>query len=188
MHFSSLLLAALGATAASAHPTNSYAATSPTQAFGVISIRSGSQVHYAGFNAAKNSIFAGLPNQDAQCERPDEQFATFYLENGALYLYTAFDAESQQLFVDRSGMGQGKIGYITGNEPAPRNAELDGWSISGENHLQLFEKDLVACPGSIENAWSIWASGVENPGQNKDCVGIAARVEYTDSPNACAYN
>ncbi|KAK2730729.1 hypothetical protein FQN55_005511 [Onygenales sp. PD_40] len=186
MHFSSLLLAALGATAASAQPTNSHA--SPTRAFGVISILSGSQVHYAGFNAAKESIFAGLPNQDAQCERPDEQFATFYVENGALYLYTPFSAESQQLFVDRSGMGQGKIGYITGNEAPPRYAELDGWSINGENHLQLFGEDLVACPGGIENAWSIWASGFANPGGNKNCVGIAARVEYTDSPNACVYS
>ncbi|EAS34641.1 cell wall protein PhiA [Coccidioides immitis RS] len=186
MLFSNLVLAALGAAAASAHPTNT--CPGPKREFGVIAIHSGEPVHLSGFNAAQSSIFAGLPNQNAQCERPDERFATFYLENGALYLYTPSSAEPQQMFVDRSGMGQGKIGYLTGDtsNPPPR-FELTGWSINGHNHLQFAGKDLVACPGSIDNSYSIWASGFATPGHNENCIGIAARVQYTDSPNACVY-
>ncbi|KAF3388364.1 Cell wall protein phiA [Penicillium rolfsii] len=154
--------------------------------FNVIAIHSGSGVQYAAFNAAKSSIFAGLPSQNASCARPEEQAATFYLNNGALYLYDQ-SATPQELFVDRSGMGQGKIGYTTGAQPAPRNAEREGWAVQ-DGHLQFGGNDLIACPNSIDNSWSIWASaGVSNPGGNSDCVGIAARVEETSNPNGCLY-
>jgi hypothetical protein len=37
-----------------------------------ISGHSGSGVQYSAFNAAKSSIFAGLPSQGASCARPEE--------------------------------------------------------------------------------------------------------------------
>ncbi|KAL4891450.1 hypothetical protein BDV59DRAFT_182683 [Aspergillus ambiguus] len=155
--------------------------------FGVVSIHSGSAVQYAPFNAALSSIFAGLPHQNASCTRPEEQTATFYINEGALYLYDK-SATPQEIYVDRSGMGQGKIGYTTGAQPAPRNSERQGWAIDDDNHLQFGGHDLIACPNSIEGAWSIWAdAGVVNPGWNKDCVSIAARVEKTNNPNGCVY-
>jgi len=84
-------------------------------------------------------------------------------------------------------IGQGVIGYTTGAQPAPKNGERKGWAVKNE-HLQFDGKDLIACPNSIDGAWSIWASaGVANPGGNKNCVGIAARVEYTKNPNGCVY-
>lgn len=84
--------------------------------------------------------------------------------------------------------GQGKIGYTTGAQPAPKNSERTGWAINEDNHLQFAGSDLIACPNSIDGAWSIWASaGVANPAGNKDCTGIAARVEETKNPNGCKY-
>lgn len=84
--------------------------------------------------------------------------------------------------------GQGKIGYTTGAQPAPKNSERTGWAIDDKNHLQFGGSDLIACPNSIDGAWSIWASaGVANPAGNEDCTGIAARVEETQNPNACKY-
>lgn len=81
--------------------------------------------------------------------------------------------------------GQGVIGYTTGDAGIPRYAQRTGWAINDKNHLQFDGKDLVACPGA--QGWSIWVSGVANPGHNEGCVGIAARVEYAKDPNACVY-
>ncbi|GFF52404.1 cell wall protein phiA [Aspergillus lentulus] len=183
MQIKSFVLAASAAATASAAacsaPTNKY--------FGVVAIHSGSAVQYQPFSAAKSSIFAGLNSQNASCDRPDEKSATFYIQDGALYLYAA-SATPQEVFVDRSGMGQGKIGYTTGAQPAPKNSERQGWAIDEQNHLQFQGKDLIACPNSIDGAWSIWAdAGVANPAGNKDCVGIAARVEDVANPNSCVY-
>ncbi|KAJ5929915.1 hypothetical protein N7466_005408 [Penicillium verhagenii] len=154
--------------------------------FGIVAIHSGSRVQYSSFNAALSSIFAGLSSQKASCARPKEQDATFYLKDRALYLYDE-SATPQEIYVDRSGMGQGKIGYTTGAQPAPKNAERAGWAIKN-GHLQFAGNDLIACPDSVDGAWSIWASaGVSNPAGNSNCVGIEALVESTAKPNACLY-
>jgi hypothetical protein len=98
MQLKNLALAAGVSAVASASP----AAQSKT--FGVVAIHSGSGVQYSAFNAAKSSIFAGLPKQGASCARPKEQQATFYINDGALYLYDK-SATPQEIYVDRSGMG-----------------------------------------------------------------------------------
>ncbi|EEP77569.1 hypothetical protein UREG_02418 [Uncinocarpus reesii 1704] len=187
MRFSTILLGALAAVTASATPT-SCPPPKPNKEFGVVAIHAGSGVHNQAFNAALRSLFAGLPDQNAQCKRSNEKFATFYLKDGALFLYTPKSAEKQQIFVDRSGMGMGKIGYLTGDEGKPRYAELTGWSINGDNHLQFAGSDLVACPNSLNGSWSIWASGFKTPGHNQNCIDIASRVEYTKDPNPCVYS
>lgn len=98
MQFKNVLFAASLAAGVTAAPATQ------SKTFTVVSVHSGSSVQYAAFNAAKSSIFAGLPSQDASCARPKEQTATFYIDDGALYLYDK-SATPQQIFVDRSGMG-----------------------------------------------------------------------------------
>lgn len=105
MHFKNLFLAASAATAVSALPTAAKnQAQSGDKTFGVVAIHSGSGVQYSSFNAAKSSLFAGLSSQNASCTRPQEQTATFYIQDGALYLYDQ-SATPQEIYVDRSGMG-----------------------------------------------------------------------------------
>ncbi|KAL2840509.1 hypothetical protein BJY01DRAFT_218452 [Aspergillus pseudoustus] len=177
--------ASLGLTAV-AQPTGSCTAPSNPDTFGLVAIKSGDAVQYAGFNAALNSIFARLPSQNATCDGTDNGSATFYIKDGALFLY---GPNNQEIFVDRSGMGQGKIGYTVGDESGPRNGERTGWAIDGNNHLQFGGNDLIACPNSIDGAYSIWASaGVSNPAGNENCVGIAARVEKQANPTSCTYS
>lgn len=100
MRFTSLLPALASVSAALPTATSS----SPDQTFGLIAIHSGSDVQYAGFNAALSSLFARLPAQNASCNRPDDGYATFYLNEGGLFLYDT-SATPQQFYVDRSGMG-----------------------------------------------------------------------------------
>lgn len=79
------------------------------------------------------------------------------------------------------------IGYTTGAQPTPRNGERKGWAVK-DNHLQFDGSSPIACPNSIDGAWSIWASaGVNNPAGNENCVGINARVIPTSNPNGCRY-
>ncbi|KAL3419059.1 cell wall protein [Phlyctema vagabunda] len=181
------ILATLTALAAAAPaPTPQLPVAEDPAYFGLIAIRSGSGVQNAGFSAANSSIFAALPNQGASCDVQGQNFATFYLEGTALYLYAA-SATPQQLYVDRSGMGQGKLGYTTGAQPTPRNAERDGFALV-DGSLVFDNAGLIACPNSIDGAWSIWVSaGNDNPAGNSDCVGIGARAIETEEPVGCYY-
>lgn len=104
MQLKNLVLAASAAATVSALPT-AQAENASEKTFGIVSIHSGSAVQYASFNAAKSSLFAGLPSQNASCARPQEQTATFYIKDGALYLYDQ-SATPQEFYVDRSGMGK----------------------------------------------------------------------------------
>ncbi|KAJ5805161.1 hypothetical protein N7474_011048 [Penicillium riverlandense] len=184
MQIKKLLFAASLAATTAALPATECATES--EAFGIVAIHSGSDVQYSSFNAAKGTIFAGLKKQGARCARPKEQDATFYIKNGALYLYDT-SATPQEIFVDRSGMGQGVIGYDTLAQGTPKYGERKGWAIK-DGHLQFAGNHLIACPHSIDGAWSIWVSvGDANPGDNKNCVGIAARIEKISNPNACHY-
>ncbi|KAL4952098.1 hypothetical protein BDW69DRAFT_168577 [Aspergillus filifer] len=169
--------------------TSAPSSTPGPETFGIVAIASGEAVQYSGFNAALGSLFAGLPSQNASCKGTDDGFATFYIKDKALYLYGSEDA-TQEFYVDRSGMGQGKIGYTTGDASSgPRNGERTGWAIDKNNHLQFAGNDFLACPNSVDGAYSIWApSGVAQPAGNEGCIGIAARVVKSDHPVACTYS
>ncbi|KAI8949212.1 hypothetical protein F4801DRAFT_409140 [Xylaria longipes] len=168
-------------------------AIAPGDAFGIMALRSASPIHFAEVDAALNSIFLYLPSQNATCDdgtkptTPD--YATFYLsEDGGLYLYRT-SATPQQLFVDRSGMGQGKLGYTTGAQPGPRNGERTKFTIDEYGDISFNDDGFLACPNSIDGAWSVWVgTGVSNPGGNEDCLGFVARaVKIEGTPNSCEY-
>ncbi|KAK1962367.1 cell wall protein PhiA [Colletotrichum sublineola] len=145
------------------------------------------------FQAAKGSIFVGLPQQNASCDnpagQPTEQEATFTLSaDGSLWLFNGQE-EPQTIFVDRSGMGQGKLGYTTGAQPMVRNGERTGWTIDKEDYVSLQGSKFIACPNSIEGSWSVWVdAGIANPGWNKGCVPISARAVDIPNPVACEYS
>jgi hypothetical protein len=102
MHIKNVMIAVSLASTTAALPA------SQSNTFNLIAIHSGSGVQYASFNAAKSSIFAGPASQHASCARPEEQLATFYHNNEALYLYDQ-SATPQELYVDRSEMGMSRI-------------------------------------------------------------------------------
>ncbi|WQF79502.1 hypothetical protein CDEST_04516 [Colletotrichum destructivum] len=172
--------------------TNGTAPATPPAYFQIMALRSASPVHFSHFQAARSSIFLQLPSQNATCDNGKapvtEEEATFYLsDDGGLYLYAA-SATPQQLYADRSGMGQGKLGYTTGAQPAPRNGERTGWTIDQYGDLTLDGAGFLACPGSIENSWAIWvSSGVANPAGNTGCLGISARAVEVKEPSSCVY-
>ncbi|KAI3317168.1 hypothetical protein HD806DRAFT_515644 [Xylariaceae sp. AK1471] len=173
--------------------TPSSTAIAPGDKFGLIALRSASPIHFASFDAALSSIFLNLPSQNATCNdgakptTPD--YATFTLsEEGGLYLY-GDSTTPQQLYADRSGMGQGRFGYTTGDQHGPRNGERTTFAIDENSELALNGAGFIACPNSIDGAWSVWVdAGVANPGGNSGCLGLAARAfKVADAPNSCLY-
>ncbi|RYO76345.1 hypothetical protein DL762_009810 [Monosporascus cannonballus] len=152
-----------------------------------MALRSASPVHFASISASQSNLFLHLPKQGASCDVEDPGYATFSLIDGGLFLYAA-SATPQQIYVDRSGMGQGKLGYITGAQPPPRNAEMDGWVVDESGNLSLDGAGFLACPDSIEGSWSLWiGAGVAQPGGNSGCLGISARVVEAAKPISCYY-
>lgn len=77
--------------------------------FGIMALRSASPIHFAQAGAAQNSLFLHLPEQNATCtgDGPDPTGAIFSLVDGNLYLYAEPEL-NQQIFVDRSGMGESR--------------------------------------------------------------------------------
>lgn len=191
-----ILAAAFAATAAAAPSLLTRQTNTTTigdnEAFGLVALRSGSPVHFASFSAANDGILLNLPSQNASCSINATNDATFRLSDGALYLFTPTRI-TQQLYTDRSGMGQGVLQYATapnGYQPG-RNSETTGWEIDEAGDLTFDGAGLIACPGSIDGAWSVWVSaGVINPGGNSGCLGISARaVAAAPAPavNTCIY-
>ncbi|KAF7192606.1 Cell wall protein phiA [Pseudocercospora fuligena] len=153
--------------------------------FGLIAIRSGSPIQNTGIKASKGRLTVG-GKQDASCDTKSD-FATFYVQNGEAYLYAA-SATPQQLWVDRSGMGQGVTGYTTGAQPAPRNAERKGFKVDKDGHLTFDGVSPKACPCKDKNAgWSLWFSTADKPGFNEGCLGVSLKAIKADKPVSCSY-
>ncbi|KAF7557249.1 hypothetical protein G7Z17_g779 [Cylindrodendrum hubeiense] len=182
MQIKALLLAPLVATGfVSAAP-----ATSKTTTFEVMSLRSASPIHFSELQAARNSIFMHLPDQKATCHTKSDNAVTFKLVGTELHLYKS-SGTPQKVWVDRSGMGQGVLGYSTG-DLKPKNGEHKGWKIDKNGDLTFNGAGLLACPGSISKSWSVWVNaGVSNPGGNKNCLGFTARTLPITKPNSCKY-
>lgn len=162
------------------------AAPSKQYNFEAIALRSASPIHFAGVQASQNGIFLNLAKQKATCDRKSDNLATFSLVDGQLSLYRK-SATPQTLFVDRSGMGQGVLGYTTGAQSTPRNGERKGWKVDKYGDLSFNGSGFIACPNE-KGSWSVWVSaGVDQPGGNKGCLPFVVRTVKTDKPNSCLY-
>lgn len=182
----SLLTSAAAAPALQQRQSNS---TIPDNTpFGLISIRSGSDLQYSSFAAAQGGLAISLGDQGATCES-DINTATFYLSQGALYLYTPSNV-TQQVYTDRSGMGQGVVQYSTtpGGPQPGKNSETTGWELDTTGDLTFKGVDFIACPRGNSSTYSVWVSaGVVNPGGSSNCVGIVARAVPATNPISCTY-
>ncbi|KAI9149041.1 Cell wall protein phiA [Paramyrothecium foliicola] len=183
------ITALLAAGSAAAAPTTT-AYTQPSKAptkFGIMSLRSASPIHFGQVSAAQSNLFIHLPDQHATCKGKPQNEATFYVKDGELFLYTPPKAPKQKVYVDRSGMGQGNLGYLTGDQGLPRNGETKGWKVEND-YISFNGAGLLACPNSIDDAWSIWVSvGNDKPAGLEGCLGFNPRVIPLDKPVKCSY-
>ncbi|KAJ4251006.1 hypothetical protein NW762_011656 [Fusarium torreyae] len=202
MQFKTLFTASLLSGLAVAAPTEE-PCTTPTasqasgsaapKAFGLIALRSASDIHFARFSASKGGFLLNLPEgkQGADCDGESDGYATFSLNaDGELLLYSTGE-EQQRAYTDRSGMGQGVLQYNNNGQGLPRNAETKPWKIDESGNL-VFDNSggFVACPNGPDNSWNVWvATGIERPGYSeKNCTGFSARVGEITKPVSCTYS
>ncbi|PHH88307.1 hypothetical protein CDD83_7708 [Cordyceps sp. RAO-2017] len=174
------LVAMLGSATAAAPPPGS-------KPFQLMALRSASDIHFGQISAAQSNIFVNRRlKQGAVCKGEDPNRATFYLQNGELFLYTN-SGLVQKVFVDRSGMGQGKIGFLSGNGPLPPHFEVKGWVIDKYDDLYFGKQNLLACPNA--DGWTVWlATDQLNPGGNENCLGFIPRTIPTPDAPRCKYS
>ncbi|KAF2747434.1 hypothetical protein M011DRAFT_467516 [Sporormia fimetaria CBS 119925] len=185
MQLKNLALASVAATTSLALPATTSIADGTT--FALITYKDGELLGNAGVQAALRSLFVNLPSQNATCgDNPDPNFATFYLNDQELNLFGYQRGNQQKIFVDRSGMGMGKIGYITGSEGLGRYWETQGWTLN-DNQLLFKGTALQACPNSIDGGWSLWLQGVAKPGYNENCTPVVVTALETPDPIGCFY-
>lgn len=151
--------------------------------FTVISIRPGTLIQNGLWQANGGAVVINTAAQNASCGT-DVNYASFQLNNGTLNLYT--EDEPQQMYVDRSGMGQGIMRYTTGDQPFSRNGERGPFSISELGYLEFAGEPFQACPLS-NGGFYVWLSGQTNPGGNSNCIPMAARVDKVENPVKCQY-
>lgn len=181
-----------------ADPAPAAAPVTSSKVFAIMTLRSASPIHFGQIDAAKGSILINRKNgSEATCPpgHNNDGWALFYVRDGQLFLYGDGKKENvQQLYVDRSGMGQGRFGYITGAQSPPRNAELKGFKVDKDGYLSFKDSGFIGCPGkggAQAGGWSVWVdAGVANPGGNTGCLGFTPMTLPSNSqkPYKCQYS
>jgi hypothetical protein len=184
MQFKNLILTPLVAAGiASAAPNPD------VEVFQAIALRSASPVHHTYLQASENGLFLKLKDQGASCDRGVKaDAATFSIDKktGEVLLYSTSNPR-QQLFTDRSGMGQGVLQYRTGAQPLCTRCEQTKWAINKDGQLQYDGTDFRACPQE-DGSYSVFVSaGVDNPAGNKDCIPFTLTTSKVDKPVGCLY-
>jgi hypothetical protein len=179
--------ALVAAAPSSTNPSNSK--ITDGDVFSIMTLRSGSDIHYGTVQAVNSGLRVNSPSQNASCSE-DVNYASFVINNGTLSLYT--ENPSQQFFVDRSGMGQGIIQYTTGAQQASKNGETRTFAITEDGDLVFRDQTgqdigFQACPGALGGGYSVWLDSATNPGGHENCLDFSARALKEENPVSCSY-
>ncbi|KAL1796687.1 hypothetical protein ACET3X_005227 [Alternaria dauci] len=181
------------ATADNSNNTDPFAAAKPSSndIFRLMSLRTGTPIQFGSVQAVKGGLAINAPKQNSSCTDPEANYASFSLTpEGDLYLYTT--NPPLQAYVDRSGMGQGVIGFTTGVQGIGRNSERGSFAIDDDSNFIFAATNGVvgfqACPGSAENGWSVWLTGVTTPAGIEGCIPFTMKALKEETPVKCIYN
>lgn len=183
MKFTTAIIASSVAALAAASPIEARDITYGT--YKIVAHAPGTDFDGLPLQAMLNSIVIGAENQNASCGPDPRNYATFvfpkpgYTKPTELALYTA--NPTQTFYADLSGMAQGIIKYTTGAQPAPGEAQRDGFTRTAKNTLVWTypgSKNTVgfqAC-GPVRNAkYSVWVDAFTNPAGYTGCKKFTAR-------------
>lgn len=190
----SLALVSASPIAADSEPTSTGPfGTKPelVDVFRLMSLRTGTPVQYGNVQAVKGGLRINYAKQDSHCTEPNVNYASFKLsDKGDLYLNT--DNPPLQAFVDRSGMGQGVLGFTTGMQPIGKNWERGPFKVDDDSNLVFAASNATvgfqACPvGGEGEGYSVWLSGVDKPAGLEGCTPFTAKAIKEETPIKCLY-
>ncbi|EAT80630.1 hypothetical protein HBI56_203680 [Parastagonospora nodorum] len=171
--------------------------------FRLMSLRSATPIHYGAVQAREGSLVINSPdennktcivNGDRDNVTNGINYASFTLdqETGSVNIYT-FNPPLE-LYVDRSGMGNGNVRYTTGVEPIGKNQERGPFKINDDGNLVFAAGGLSgdigfqACPGAVGGGWKIWLSGVDKPAGSEGCTPFTMKALKETEPKKCLYS
>ncbi|EDU45783.1 hypothetical protein PtrSN002B_006495 [Pyrenophora tritici-repentis] len=195
MKFTTTAIAATAATMVSALPqATQFEKISPGDTFHVMSLRTGTPIQFGNMQAANSRLYINAPKQNETNCGDEHNYATFQLgQNGTLNLFT--EAPYQSVYVDRSGMAQGAIGFTTGAQPGPKYAQYDGWSITKDSILTYTTNDIFkdqlnfqACPNAVGGGYAVWLGGNFDPAGQKDCIPFSGLAVKKPEDLRCHYS
>ena len=170
--------------------------------FRLMSLRTGTEIQYGNVQASQGSLVINSPaennktcaiNGDRENVTSGINYASFSIdeETGSVNIYT-FNPPLQ-LYVDRSGMGQGNLRYTTGVQPIGKNQERGPFKINDDGDLVFAAGGLTgdvgfqACPGAVGGGWKIWLAGVEKPADSEGCTPFTMKALKEDPIMKCIY-
>jgi len=170
--------------------------------FRLMSLRTGTEIQYGNVQASQGSLVINSPaennktcaiNGDRENVTDGINYASFSIneETGSVDIYT-FNPPLQ-LYVDRSGMGQGNLRYTTGVQPIGKNQERGPFKINDDGDLVFAAGGLTgdvgfqACPGAVGGGWKIWLAGVEKPAGSEGCTPFTMKALKEDPIMKCIY-
>ena len=170
--------------------------------FRLMSLRTGTEIQYGNVQASQGSLVINSPaennktcaiNGDRENVTSGINYASFSIdeETGSVNIYT-FNPPLQ-LYVDRSGMGQGNVRYSTGVQPIGKNQERGPFKINDDGDLVFAAGGLTgdvgfqACPGAVGGGWKIWLAGVEKPADSEGCTPFTMKALKEDPIMKCIY-
>ncbi|XP_014550715.1 hypothetical protein COCVIDRAFT_114806 [Bipolaris victoriae FI3] len=171
--------------------------------FRLMSLRTGTEIQYGNVQAKDGNLVINSPDQnnktcaingDRENVTSGINYASFTLDqdDGSVYIYT-FNPPLQ-LYVDRSGMGQGNVRYSTGVQPIGKNQERGPFKINDEGDLVFAAGGLTgdvgfqACPGAVGGGWKIWLSGVDKPAGSEGCTPFTMKALKETETKKCLYS
>lgn len=145
--------------------------------------KKGADFHHSLVSAWKGGFTVDGQPQTADCARPQE-YATFVIRDREAYMYTGRNSENpQQLFTDRSGMGRGILGYLSGPHGIPENWQTGPWDLNEKTGVLSFEgANFWACPRGDWPGYKLWLGQFE-----PDCVKVKVKAEKVKKPVKCSY-
>jgi hypothetical protein len=170
--------------------------------FRLMSLRTGTEIQYGNVQASQGSLVINSPAEnnktcaiggDRENVTDGINYASFSIneETGSVDIYT-FNPPLQ-LYVDRSGMGQGNLRYTTGVQPIGKNQERGPFKINDDGDLVFAAGGLTgdvgfqACPGAVGGGWKIWLAGVEKPAGSEGCTPFTMKALKEDPIMKCLY-
>jgi len=204
MKFTAAFAAASLAAISSAlpQPTTAYPRPEVGDIFRLMSLRTGTPIHYGNVQAKEGNLVINSPDQfNKTCGINGSRdnvtsginYASFSLhDDGSVYLYT-FNPPLQ-LYVDRSGMGQGNVRYSTGVQPIGKNQERGPFKINKDGDLVFAAGGLTgdvgfqACPGAVGGGWKIWLNGVDKPAGSEGCTPFTMKALKETPYYKCLYS
>jgi hypothetical protein len=156
--------------------------------FNAVAVNSCGPLHDAKLNAAQSNVYIDLSGNGALCPRGDNSDAAIFVIIGDRLSFHSTRNPTQEVWVDRSPEGQGKMGYQTQDHWIPRTAEFSGWSVDADEILHFQGNLLMACPDALTGSWMVWLDfGVPQPGGNMGCIPFRARAAEAKPLISCTY-